>query len=123
MGWLGTAALGYSGGVSMLFAVSAISAHQGGAALFILMLGVLLACAAVPGWLELVLMKRDGVGGIAAACSEAFTPYAPVLSALAGSCYWFGWTAAAGIPILLTSGLLHEWYLPHIPVRILAGSI
>ena len=33
----------------------------------------------------------------AAACAEAFRPYSPVLSALSGTCYWWGWVPTCGL--------------------------
>ena len=48
----------------------------------LLIVGVLLGWAAAPAWTELVLMWPNRVGGISAACAEAFRPYNPVLAAL-----------------------------------------
>jgi hypothetical protein len=45
------------------------------AAVPLLIVGVLLGWAAAPAWTELVLMWPNRVGGIAAACAEAFRPY------------------------------------------------
>ena len=56
----------------------------------LLIFGVLLGWAAAPAWAELVLMWPNRVGGISAACAEAFRPYNPVLASLAGTCYWWG---------------------------------
>ncbi len=93
---------------------------QGGAAIPLLIVGLLLSWAAAPGWTELVLLRPNRVGGIAAACSEAFSPYSPVLSALAGSCYWWGWVPACGLTALLAAFALHQWLLPWIPIDALA---
>ena len=62
---------------------------QPGAAVPLLMVGVLLGWAAAPAWTELVLMWPNRVGGIPATCAEAFRPYNPVLASLTGTCYWW----------------------------------
>ena len=50
--------------------------------------GVLLGWAAAPAWTELVMMWPNRVGGISAACAEAFRP--------TGTCYWWGWVPTCG---------------------------
>src|ERR1700740_2202835 len=92
--WIGTTALAMGGSNQSLFLIAALFAGQGdipgqgSAAVPLLIAGLLLSWAAAPGWTELILMWPNRVGGIAAACSEAFRPYNPVLSALTGCCYW-----------------------------------
>src|ERR1700738_1944930 len=81
LGWVGTAALAMGGSNQSLFLIGALFVGQGAilgqgsAAVPLLIVGVLLSWAAMPGWTELVLMSPNRVGGIAAACSEAFGPY------------------------------------------------
>jgi hypothetical protein len=53
---------------------------QGTAAIPLLVIGLLLALAAMPGWIELLLMWPNRVGGVAAVCGEAFRPYSGVLA-------------------------------------------
>ena len=36
--------------------------------------GLLVSLAAMPGWLELLLLWPNRVGGVAAVCGEAFRP-------------------------------------------------
>ena len=90
LGWVGTAALAMGGSNQMIFLITALFVGQGvilgqgSAAVPLLITGVLLGWAAAPAWTELVLMWPDRVGGIAAACAEAFRRYNPVLSALTG---------------------------------------
>ncbi len=70
--------------IAALFVGQDAISGQGSAAVPLLVLGLLLGWAAAPGWTELVLLSPNRVGGIAAACTEAFRPYSLVLSALTG---------------------------------------
>src|SRR5262249_2340885 len=97
IGWFGTTA-GAMGGIHQsLFVLGALLIGQGdipgqgSAAVLLLGVGLLLSWAATPGWIELVMMYPNRVGGISATCSEAFRPYSPVLANLTGVCYWWGW--------------------------------
>ena len=65
-------------------------------------------------------MWPDRVGGIAATCAEAFRPYSPVLANLTGTCYWWGWVPTCGLTAILSASALHQWYLPWMPVKLLA---
>jgi len=123
MGWLGATALGMGGSNQSLFLISALVASQGTAAIPLLGLGLLLSWAALPGWTELVLMWPNRVGGIASSCAEAFRPYSPVLANLTGTCYWWGWVPTCGLTALLSASALHQWYIPQIPVHVLAALI
>ena len=84
LGWVGTTALAMGGSNQMIFIITALFVGQGdilgqgSAAVPLLIVGVLLGWAAAPAWTELVLMWPNRVGGIAAACAEAFRPYNPV---------------------------------------------
>ena len=89
----------------------------------LLIVGVLLGWAAAPAWTELVLMWPNRVGGISAACAEAFRPYNPVLSALTGTCYWWGWVPTCGLTALLSASAIQQWYLPGLPVEAVACAI
>jgi hypothetical protein len=60
-----------------LFLISALLISQGTAAVPLLIIGLLLSWAALPGWTELIMMWPNRVGGIAATCAEAFRPYSP----------------------------------------------
>src|SRR6266446_6412867 len=83
IGWLGTTALAMGGSNQSLFILAALLIGQdkilgqGSAAVPLLIMGLLLAWVAAPGWTELVLMYPKRVGGIAATCAEAFRPYNP----------------------------------------------
>ncbi|HEY2636364.1 MAG TPA: APC family permease, partial [Solirubrobacteraceae bacterium] len=123
IGWLGTVALAMGGSNQSLFLVGALVAAQGTAAVPLLAVGLLLAWMALPGWTELILMWPKRVGGIAATCAEAFRPYSPVLANLTGVAYWWGWVPTCGLTALLSGSALHEWYLPGIPVSVLASGI
>jgi two-component system, sensor histidine kinase len=76
LGWFGTSALAMGGSNQSLFLIGALVASQGTGAVPLLIIGLLLSWAATPGWIELVLMWPNRVGGIAATCAEAFRPYA-----------------------------------------------
>ncbi|GAC1601753.1 MAG: hypothetical protein NVS3B21_29560 [Acidimicrobiales bacterium] len=123
IGWVGATALGMGGSNQSLFLLAALMASQGSAAVPLLVLGLLLSWAALPGWTELVSMWPDRVGGIAATCAEAFRPYSPVLANLTGTSYWWGWVPTCGLTALLSASALHQWYFPQIPVTLMAAVI
>jgi diguanylate cyclase (GGDEF)-like protein len=129
IGWLSTTALAIGGSNQSIFLIGVLLVGQGAisgqgtAAVPLLVLGLLLGWAAAPGWTELVLLSPNRVGGIAAACSDAFRPYSLVLSALAGMCYWWGWVPTCGLTAILSASAIHEWLLPSIPVNALAIAI
>ncbi|WP_210251912.1 amino acid permease [Hyphomicrobium album] len=123
LGWFGTSALAMGGSNQMIFIIGALFIGQGtilgqgSAAVPLLIVGVLLGWAAAPAWTELVLMWPNRVGGISAACAEAFRPYNPVLSVLTGTCYWWGWIPTCGLTALLSAAAFQHWYFPHLPVE------
>ncbi|MSY59202.1 MAG: amino acid permease [Actinobacteria bacterium] len=69
------------------------------------------------------MMWPNRVGGIAATCAEAFRPYNPVLSNLTGVCYWWGWVPTCGLTAILSASAIHDWYLPGLPVKLMAAGI
>ena len=123
LGWIGTTALAMGGSNQSLFILGALFLAQGSAAVPLLFLGLLLSWAAAPGWTELVLMWPNRVGGIAASCAEAFRPYSPVVANLTGVCYWWGWVPTCGLTAILSATAIHEWYLPIIPIPVLAVAL
>jgi diguanylate cyclase (GGDEF)-like protein len=129
IGWGGTTALAMGGSNQMIFLITALFIGQGdilgqaSAAVPLLIVGVMLGWAAAPAWVELVLMWPNRVGGISAACAEAFRPYSPVLAALTGTCYWWGWVPTCGLTALLSSAAIQQWYLPGLPVEAVAITI
>ncbi|HVU61957.1 MAG TPA: amino acid permease [Mycobacteriales bacterium] len=118
-----TVALAMGGSNQSLFIIGALFLAQGSAAVPLLIFGLLLAWAALPGWTELVCMWPNRVGGIAATCAEAFRPYSPVLANLTGVSYWWGWIPTCGLTAILASEALHSWYLPMVPVHLIASLI
>jgi diguanylate cyclase (GGDEF)-like protein len=106
-----------------LFLIGALVLSQGSAAIPLLAVGLVLSWFALPGWTELVLMWPHRVGGIAATCAEAFRPYSPVLANLTGVCYWWGWIPTCGLTAILSASALHQWYLPGVPVQLLAIAL
>ncbi len=129
LGWFATSALAMGGSNQMIFIITALFVGQdailgqGSAAVPLLIAGVLLGYAAAPAWTELVLMWPNRVGGISAACAEAFRPYNPVLAVLTGTCYWWGWIPTCGLTALLSASAFQQWYFPHLPVEAFAVSI
>lgn len=123
IGWFGNAALAMGGSNQSLFLIPALMASQGSAAVPLLIVGLLLSWAAAPGWLELVLMWPNRVGGIAATCAEAFRPYSAVLANLTGVCYWWGWVPTCGLTAILSASAIHQWLIPQVPVTVLAVVI
>ena len=109
--------------ITALFAGQGDIPGQGSAAVLLLIVGLLLAWAAAPGWTELVLMYPKRVGGIAATCAEAFRPYNPVLANLTGVCYWWGWVPTCGLTAIFSAAAIHEWYLPDISVTALSCTL
>ena len=109
--------------LTALFAGQGAINGQGSAAVPLLIFGLLLSWAAAPAWTELVLMYPKRVGGIAATCSEAFRPYNPVLANLTGVCYWWGWIPTCGLTAIFSASAIHEWYLPGIPIPLMACGI
>jgi diguanylate cyclase (GGDEF)-like protein len=120
IGWVRSAALAMGGSNQSLFLLGALLLAQGTAAIPLLAAGLVLSLVAMPGWIELLLMWPNRVGGIAAVCGEAFRPYSAVLANLAGTCYWWGWVPTCGLTALLSASALHTWYLPGIPTTPLA---
>lgn len=118
-----TVALAMGGSNQSLFIIGALFIAQGSAAVPLLAVGLLLSWAALPGWIELVSMWPNRVGGIAATCAEAFRPYSPVLANLAGVSYWWGWIPTCGLTAILASEAVHSWYLPMVPVHLIASLI
>jgi len=123
LGWVRTTALAMGGSNQSLFLLGVLLVGQGSAAVPLLVVGLILSLVAMPGWIELILMWPNRVGGIAAVCGEAFRPYSAVLANLAGTCYWWGWVPTCGLTSLLSAAALHEWYLPAIPITPLAIGI
>jgi len=129
LGWMATSALALCGSNQSLFLMSALFAGQGdipgqgSAAVPLLIVGLLLGWTAAPGWTELILMYPKRVGGIAATCAEAFRPYNPVLANLTGVCYWWGWVPTCGLTAIFSAAAIHEWYLPNVPVSLLACGL
>jgi diguanylate cyclase (GGDEF)-like protein len=129
LGWVSTTALALGGSNQSLFMIGVLLvgegaiSGQGTAAIPLLALGLLLSWAAAPGWTELVLLSPNRVGGISAACSDAFRPYSLLLSALAGCCYWWGWVPTCGLTAILSASAIHQWALPSVPVNAIAIAI
>jgi diguanylate cyclase (GGDEF)-like protein len=123
IGWLGTTALAMGGSNQSIFLLGAIFASQGSAAVPLLIVGLVLSWMALPGWIELVMMWPNRVGGIAATCAEAFRPYSPVLANLTGFCYWWGWVPTCGLTAILSASAIHDLYLHAVPVPLLASGI
>jgi diguanylate cyclase (GGDEF)-like protein len=126
LGWVGTTAMAIGGSNQSLFLITALifgqgTIHgQGTAAIPLLIAGLLLSWSAAPGWTELVLMYPNRVGGISATCAEAFKPYGAVLANLTGVCYWWGWVPTCGLTAILSATAIHHWYLPLIPINVMA---
>jgi hypothetical protein len=76
LGWLGVSSLAMGGSNQSIFILGAVIAAQGSAAIPLLIAGLLLSWVATPGWIELLLMWPNRVGGIAATCAEASAPTA-----------------------------------------------
>jgi PAS domain S-box-containing protein len=109
--------------IAALFVGQGTILGQGSAAVPLLIVGLLLSWAAAPGWTELVLLYPKRVGGIAATCTEAFRPYSLILANLTGVCYWWGWVPTCGLTALLSASAIHSWYLPGVPISLIAVAL
>src|SRR5690349_1088767 len=89
IGWPGAVGLAMAGSNLSVFIIGPLMLSQGSAGVPLLILGLLLGLAAMPGWLEMVLMSPHRVGGIAASCVDALRPSSPLLAALTGVWYWW----------------------------------
>jgi len=129
IGWFGTTSVAAGAFNQSLFLMSVLFIGQGSipgqgsACVPLMIVALLLSWAATPGWTELLLMYPNRVGGIAATCAEAFRPYSPVLAALTGVCYWWGWMPASGLTAWMAASVLHDWCIPWIPVSVQAVAI
>src|SRR5579883_491473 len=126
IGWFEAACLAVGGSVASLFTIGVLFVVQSGVnapgtmAMPLLILGILLSYAAIPGWMELTLMCPKRVGRIAATCTEAFRPYSDVLSNLTGMCYWWGWAPSLGVSSTLGAAIIQQWFLPSVDLLQLA---
>ncbi|OYU71171.1 MAG: hybrid sensor histidine kinase/response regulator [Alphaproteobacteria bacterium PA2] len=129
MGWIGTTALAMGGSNQSLFLIAALFVGQGSipgqgsAAVPLLIVGLILSWMAAPAWTELVLMSPNRVGGIAAVCTRAFRPYSSLLSALTGTCYWWGWVPTCGLTAIFSASAIVHWVLPGAPIPLVASAI
>lgn len=121
--WVGASALALGGSNQSIFLIGALLLAQGTMAVPLLAVGLLLSYMATPGWIELSCMFPNRVGGIAATCAEAFRPYSAVLANLTGVCYWWGWVPTCGLTAIFSAEAIHQWYLPHAPVKLMATVI
>ncbi len=127
--WIGTTALAIGGSNQSLFLLPALLlgqegiTGQGSAAIPLLIVGVLLGWAALPGWTELVLLSPNRVGGIASSCTDAFKPYSPIISAIVGCCYWWGWVPTCGFAAIVAASAIHAALVPALPVTPIAIAI
>jgi len=121
--WVGSSALALGGSNQSIFLIGALLLAQGTMAVPLLAVGLVLAYLATPGWIELSCMFPNRVGGIAATCAEAFRPYSAVLANLTGVCYWWGWVPTCGLTAIFSAEAIHQWYLPHVPVKLMATLI
>jgi len=121
--WVGASALALGGSNQSIFLIGALLLAQGTMAVPLLAVGLLLSYLATPGWIELSCMFPNRVGGIAATCAEAFRPYSAVLANLTGVCYWWGWVPTCGLTAIFSAEAIHQWYLPHVSVKLMATLI
>ncbi len=121
--WVGASALALGGSNQSIFLIGALLLAQGTMAVPLLAVGLLLSYMATPGWIELSCMFPNRVGGIAATCAEAFRPYSAVLANLTGVCYWWGWVPTCGLTAIFSAEAIHQWYLPHASVKLMATLI
>ena len=121
--WVGASSLALGGSNQSIFLIGALLLAQGTMAVPLLAVGLLLSYMATPGWIELSCMFPNRVGGIAATCAEAFRPYSAVLANLTGVCYWWGWVPTCGLTAIFSAEAIHQWYLPHTSVELMATVI
>jgi signal transduction histidine kinase len=118
IGWLGTTfSGGFVGANAGAFVLAMFLSTQGTSAAFYYLFGLLAAWLCAPAFLELVLMYPNKVGGIGAACSEAFRPYNPIVGNIAGTCYVIGWITTTSFGDTTLSSIVHQMILPGISVE------
>ncbi len=126
MGWFGASSLGLAGSNLSLFLIAGsagLVASQGSAAVLLLIAGLLLSLAAAPGWIELVLLSPNRVGGIAASCADAFRSYSPLLANLTGVGYWWGWVPVCATSAYLLGSTINGSLLPGVPVFVIGSTL
>lgn len=123
LGWLGAFALAIGGANLSILVIGSLITSQGTVTIPLFAIGILISIIASFGWLELVLMYPNRVGGIASACIDAFAPYNPILANLAGTCYWFAWLCLISYGGQYAATTIHDLFLPHISVNELAAFL
>ncbi|MDR3490834.1 MAG: amino acid permease [Gammaproteobacteria bacterium] len=114
IGWISLVALAFGGLNQSLLLFSGLLTSQGTAGLVLLMLGIVVIWCALPGWIELVLMFPNRVGGIAACSAYVFGSYAPTLSCLVGVSYWVAWGSTCAFGVTYSTSAL-QIYFPNLP--------
>jgi hypothetical protein len=129
IGWIGTTALAMGGSNQSLFLLAALFVGQGSipgqgsAAVPLLHRRPADELGGSTGLDRIDNDVANRVGGISGACSEAFRPYNPVLSALTGFCYWWGWVPTCGLTAIMSASAIQQWYFPGTRLEILATCI
>lgn len=123
LNWLGTAAIGLGGANLSIYTLNSIIQSQGTAAIPLLVFGLALSIIMSFGYIELVLMYPEKVGGITTACEQAFRPYNPVLTNIIGTGYWFAWLMAASFAAIYAATCIQQFFLPWISVNWLGTTL
>lgn len=115
--WLGTAAIGLGGANLTIYTLNSIVATQGTVAVLLVIFAFFLTIFASFGYLELVLMYPNKVGGISAACEEGFRSYNPIMTNIIGVGYWLAWLMAASFASLYASTLMQKFFFPSLSIN------
>lgn len=114
LGWMGLVIIAFGSANLSLMVISSLITTQGTSAIPFLIASLVISLMGAFGYLELVLMYPNKTGGISNACVEAFAPYNPLLSNIAGTGYWFAWLIATCFGAQFTSSAIQHYFLPNI---------
>lgn len=118
--WVGTSALAFGGCNLSFFLFGALFNHPGTISVLLLMIGMLLAVLAAPGWLKLILSYPDRVGGITPATAVCLRSYSQILGTIVGIGYWIAWTCAASFSAVFFSTTLKQSIFPDASLNVTA---
>jgi signal transduction histidine kinase len=110
LSWLGAAAIGLGGANLTLYTLSSLVSTQGTIVIPIFLLALILTYMTSLGYIELVLMYPNKIGGIAIACTEAFHHYSPILTTIIGVGYWLAWLMAASFGAIYAATIIQSFF-------------
>lgn len=123
LNWIGAVALGFGGANLSLYTLSSVVTTQGTFSILIFILAFVLTVFASLGYLELVLMYPQKVGGISVASEKAFRAYSPIITNIAGVGYWLAWLMAGSFAAVYVSTTIQQYFIPNININLFATTL